>query len=98
MSLHTASIGELARGLAAGQYSAVELTRHFLDRIGRFNPALNAFVTVTAEQALAAAAAADASRAAGRAGTRVPRSSWMAATARSVAFRDTTPARKPCAG
>jgi aspartyl-tRNA(Asn)/glutamyl-tRNA(Gln) amidotransferase subunit A len=69
MSLHTASIGELARGLAAGQYSAVELTRHFLDRIGRFNPALNAFVTVTAEQALAAAAAADASRAAGRAGT-----------------------------
>ncbi len=33
----------------------MELTRHFLARIERLNPALNAFITVTAERALAAA-------------------------------------------
>lgn len=68
MSLHNASIADLAKGLAAGTYSAVELTRYFLSRIQRFNAGLNAFITVTEEQALAAAAAADALRAAGQAG------------------------------
>src|ERR1700731_2101451 len=58
--LHTLSIGELARSLSAGGISSVELTRHFLGRIERLNPALNAFITLTAEQALKEAAAADA--------------------------------------
>ena len=49
----------------SGQISSVELTRHFLDRIERLNPALNALITLTAEQALIAAAAADRRRAAG---------------------------------
>ena len=57
--MHDQSIGELALHLGAGRCSSVELTRHFLARIERFNPALNALVTVTAEEALAAAAAAD---------------------------------------
>jgi aspartyl-tRNA(Asn)/glutamyl-tRNA(Gln) amidotransferase subunit A len=63
--LHTLTIGELGRSLRLGQISSVELTRFFLDRILRLNPALNALITLTAEQALAAAAAADRRRAAG---------------------------------
>ena len=63
--LHNLSIGELGRALHAGKTSSVEITRHFLSRIERLNPALNALITVTAEQALAQAKAADARRAAG---------------------------------
>src|SRR5271170_2269422 len=66
--LHTLSIGELGRSLDLGQISSVELTRHFLGRIERLNPALNALITLTADLALAAAAAADARRAAGEQG------------------------------
>jgi aspartyl-tRNA(Asn)/glutamyl-tRNA(Gln) amidotransferase subunit A len=66
--LHSLSIGELGRSLKKGQISSVELTRHFLGRIERLNPALNALITLTAEQALIAAAAADRRRAAGERG------------------------------
>ncbi len=59
MSLHAATAAELARGLRAKQYSAVEVAGHFLERIERANPALNAFVTVTRERALADAKRAD---------------------------------------
>ena len=57
--LHTLSIGELSRRLGDRQISSVELTRHFLARIERLNPALNALITLTAEEALRQAAAAD---------------------------------------
>src|SRR6202021_3364865 len=66
--LHTLSIGELGHSLDSGQISSVELTRHFLGRIERLNPALNALITLTAELALASAAAADTRRAAGEQG------------------------------
>ena len=66
--LHNLSIGELADRLAARQISSVELTRHFLARIERLNPGLNALITLTAEQALASAAAADRRLAAGERG------------------------------
>jgi aspartyl-tRNA(Asn)/glutamyl-tRNA(Gln) amidotransferase subunit A len=66
--LHTLSISELSAHLAARQVSSVELTRHFLARIERLNPALNAVITLTAEAALAAAAAADGRLAAGERG------------------------------
>ena len=56
---HTLSIGELARRLAAKEVSSVELTRHFLERIERLNPGLNAVITLTADRALDAARAAD---------------------------------------
>ncbi len=49
----------MAADLRARRVSATELARHFLDRIERFDRDLNAFITVTAEQALAQAAAAD---------------------------------------
>ena len=60
-----ATLGELAAGLAQGQYSSVELTRHFLDRIAQANPALGAFVSVDSAGALRLAEAADARRQSG---------------------------------
>jgi aspartyl-tRNA(Asn)/glutamyl-tRNA(Gln) amidotransferase subunit A len=66
--LHTLSIGELGRSLANAEISSVELTRHFLARVERFSAGLNALITLTAEQALAAAAVADRRRAAGERG------------------------------
>ncbi|MBU3672768.1 MAG: Asp-tRNA(Asn)/Glu-tRNA(Gln) amidotransferase subunit GatA [Sinobacteraceae bacterium] len=63
-----ATVAELVRGLAAKQFSSVELTRAYLARVAAAQPELNAFITVTGEAALAAAARADADRAAGRGG------------------------------
>ncbi|HEU4653343.1 MAG TPA: Asp-tRNA(Asn)/Glu-tRNA(Gln) amidotransferase subunit GatA [Steroidobacteraceae bacterium] len=57
--LHHYSLAELAEGLRARKFSSVELTRHFLDRIEKHNPELNAFITVTSERALSTAAQAD---------------------------------------
>jgi len=57
--MHRRTIAELASDLRARRISATELTSHFLERIGKLDPALNAFVTVTASEALAQAAAAD---------------------------------------
>ena len=65
--LHHLTLAELNEGLRARRFSSVELARHFLARIERFNPALNAFITVTGEQALAAAQKADQLLAAGEA-------------------------------
>ena len=53
------TIEELAALLAKRKISPVELTELFLRRIQRQNPALNAFLTVTAEPALAAARRAE---------------------------------------
>jgi aspartyl-tRNA(Asn)/glutamyl-tRNA(Gln) amidotransferase subunit A len=68
MMPHQLSLGELADQLSAGRLSSVELTRHYLARIERLNPALNAVITVTADDALQGAAAADLRRAAGERG------------------------------
>ena len=61
----TGTIVELAQALREKRLSSVELTRGLLDRIAQLNPALNAFVTVDPERALADARAADARLAAG---------------------------------
>jgi aspartyl-tRNA(Asn)/glutamyl-tRNA(Gln) amidotransferase subunit A len=53
------TIVELAPRLRQKEISPVELTRACLDRIEKLNPALNAFITVTAESALAEARAAE---------------------------------------
>ena len=66
--MHDQTIARLSAGLAAGEFSSEELTRVFLDRIERFNPGLNAFITVTEESALAQARAADQRRRRGEAG------------------------------
>lgn len=65
--MHEKTLTELSDALAAKQISARELTEHYLGRIEQLDSDLNAFVTVTAEQALAQADAADARRAGGTA-------------------------------
>jgi len=57
--MHRASLRELHRELAAKRISAVELARTFLARVERFQPRLNAFITIDAEATLAQARAAD---------------------------------------
>lgn len=49
------------------EISAVELTRAYLDRIEKYGPDLNCYITTTPERAMADAAASDARRAAGNA-------------------------------
>ena len=61
-------LGELQAALAARKISSVELTRLFLERIGKLDGALNAFITVDEETSLAQARAADAVRAKGTGG------------------------------
>ena len=66
--MHDRTIKELAAGLQAGDFTSVELTRHFLERIEALDGNLNSFITVTADTALEQARAADARIAAGDAG------------------------------
>ena len=58
-------VTELSAALAAKKVSSVELTRAFLERIGKLNPDLNAFITVDQERSLAQARRADERRARG---------------------------------
>ncbi len=66
--LYAQTMAELAAGLERGDFTSVELTESLLARIGEADAKLNAFITVTADEALAAAANADKTRAAGKAG------------------------------
>ena len=66
--MHKKTIAELDRGLRQGAFSSVELTRHFLERISRHNPRLNAYITVAADRALEAAERADSQRRSGEVG------------------------------
>lgn len=54
-----ATVRELGRKLRTGKTTAVALAEHFLDRLERLGPRLNAVVTTTRELALEQAAAAD---------------------------------------
>ena len=61
-----ASLAELARQVAARRVSPVEVVQAHLDRIGKLDGALRAFLTVTGDQALEAARAAEQAVMAGR--------------------------------
>ena len=61
-----ATLVEAAGALVRGELSSEELTRDCLARAHRLNPALNCFLRIEDEAALAAARRADAARAAGR--------------------------------
>jgi amidase len=64
--LHYLSLDEVARRLKARKLSSVQATQAMLDRIGKIDPRLKAYATVTAERALADAKARDAETASGR--------------------------------
>lgn len=66
--MHNKSVAELSREMESGRVSSVELTRQFLDRIKAEDAQYNSFITVTEDQAMADAKAADELRAAGKAG------------------------------
>ena len=59
MAFEQMTIAEMRRELQAGRVTAVELTRACLERVEATDEQLNAFITVCAEEALAAAAEAD---------------------------------------
>lgn len=65
LDLGLSSATELAAEVAAGRLSSRELLTHYLERVERLNPAVNAVITLDVEAATAAAAAADAAFAAG---------------------------------
>jgi len=62
------TLAKLGNDLAAGTVSSVEITTDYLQRLAAQDYALNSVITVTAELALEQAKAADARRAAGKAG------------------------------
>ena len=66
--MHDKSVVELIAALRQGELSSEELTRACLERVQALDGELNSFITVTQEQALASARAADARIAAGEAG------------------------------
>ena len=66
--MHQLTLAGIARALAGKQFSAEELTRSLLARIEQLDSELNSFITVTEEQAIAQARAADARRANGETG------------------------------
>jgi aspartyl-tRNA(Asn)/glutamyl-tRNA(Gln) amidotransferase subunit A len=66
-ALHLLSLADLGKGLSAGDFSSRELVEHLLSRI-EGDQSLNAFISVTAEQALSVAGECDAARSKGPAG------------------------------
>jgi len=67
--MYNKTIAELSQSLAQGEFSSVELTQVYLDRIEKFDGQVNSYITVTADAALAAAKQADVQIKAGTAGT-----------------------------
>ena len=59
VDLEGLTIGEIAPLIRKKQISPLELTRRYLDRIKTLNPALNAYLAITEEDAVAAARRAE---------------------------------------
>ena len=65
--MHNQTVAQLVKQLQSKAVSSVELTQYFIDRIKSRDTELNSFITVTEEQAIAQAKAADARLALGNA-------------------------------
>jgi aspartyl-tRNA(Asn)/glutamyl-tRNA(Gln) amidotransferase subunit A len=59
MTIYDLTLAELRASIDSRELSAVEVTKAYLDRIEATNPAINTFITVCSETALAEAEAAD---------------------------------------
>jgi aspartyl-tRNA(Asn)/glutamyl-tRNA(Gln) amidotransferase subunit A len=57
--MHDLTLAQLSDSLQKRVFSATELTRHFIERIRRFDVDLNAFISITEDAALEQAAEAD---------------------------------------
>ncbi len=66
--MHNKTIAELSAGLKAKEFSSVELTQSYLERIQSLDKQLNSFITVTPELALEQAKQADKQRSTGHVG------------------------------
>jgi len=66
--MHNRTLSELSQGLLRGEFSSVELTTHYLQRIEAHDKRLNSYITVTGETAMTMAQAADLIIARGEAG------------------------------
>jgi len=67
VTVYRKTVAQLSEGLRRKEFSSVELTRVFLERILASQPKLNALISVTAEEALQCAQAADRALASGNA-------------------------------
>ncbi len=65
---HTQTLAQLAQGLENGDFTSVEIVQALLERIAAHDSELNAFITITADEALEAAERADALRSNGETG------------------------------
>ena len=63
--MHQKTLAELREGLIKREFSSVEVTQHFLERIARLDERFNCFISVTEDTALARAREADKTLAAG---------------------------------
>ena len=59
MDLHKLSLTKQLDGLEKGDFTSTELTSHYLNRISKLDGQFNSFITVTEDQALSQAKAAD---------------------------------------
>lgn len=57
--MHQYTLAELIKGLRKKDFSSVELTKHYLDRINTLDKDINSYITVTDELAMQQAEAAD---------------------------------------
>ena len=57
--MHKLSLSKQLEGLKKGDFTSTELTSHYLNRISELDGQLNSFITVTEDQALSQAKAAD---------------------------------------
>jgi aspartyl-tRNA(Asn)/glutamyl-tRNA(Gln) amidotransferase subunit A len=63
--MHNLTLAQVISGLNQGDFSSLEITQHYLNRIGALDSRYNSYITVTGEQALNHAKQADENRAKG---------------------------------
>jgi len=64
-TMHNKTIADIIAGLDAGEFTSVEITQHYLNRIKQLDSSYNSYITINEESALAQAKAADKRRAEG---------------------------------